>query len=47
MIKVLVVDDYQEHIDTLVSTLNIYGCEARGVSSGAEGLAISREWQPN
>ena len=47
MIKVLVVDDYQEHIDTLVNTLNIYGCEARGVSSGAAGLEIAREWQPN
>ncbi len=47
MIRVLVIDDYQEHIDTLVNTLNIYGCEARGVNSGAEGLKISREWHPH
>jgi CheY-like chemotaxis protein len=47
VIKVLVVDDYQEHIDTLVNTLNMYGCEARGCSSGAEGLRISQEWQPH
>lgn len=47
MIRVLVIDDYQEHIDTLVNTLNIYGCEARGVNSGAEGLKISLEWQPH
>ena len=47
MIKVLVVDDYQEHIDTLVNTLNMYGCEARGINSGAEGLTICTEWQPH
>jgi len=47
VIRVLVIDDYQEHIDTLVNTLNIYGCEARGVSSGAEGLTISRDWHPH
>ena len=47
MIRVLVIDDYQEHIDTLVNTLNIYGCEARGVSSGSQGLQICRDWQPH
>jgi CheY-like chemotaxis protein len=47
VVRVLVIDDYQEHIDTLVNTLNIYGCEARGVSSGTEGLKISREWLPH
>jgi CheY-like chemotaxis protein len=47
VIKVLVIDDYQEHIDTLVNTLNIYGCEAKGVSSASEGLNICREWHPH
>lgn len=47
MIRVLVIDDYQEHIDTLVNTLNIYGCEARGVGSGAEGLKLCLDWQPH
>jgi CheY-like chemotaxis protein len=47
VIRVLVVDDYQEHVDTLVSTLNMYGCEARGVTQGSEALAICDSWQPH
>lgn len=47
MIKVLVVDDYQEHIDTLVSTLNMYGAEAKGASSGDEALAVCETFQPD
>ena len=47
MIRVLVVDDYQEHVDTLVSTLNMYGCEAKGASRGAEGVAICNQWCPH
>ena len=47
MVRVLVIDDYQEHVDTLVSTLNMYGCEAKGASRGSEGLAIAESWQPH
>lgn len=47
MIRVLVVDDYQEHVDTLVNTLNMYGCEARGTSKATEGLVIADSWQPH
>lgn len=47
MLKVLVVDDYQEHVDTLVSTLNMYGCEARGASKGREGLETVENWSPH
>lgn len=47
MIKVLVVDDYQEHVDTLVSTLNVYGCEARGAATPDEGLILCDSWQPH
>jgi len=42
-----VVDDYQEHVDTLVSTLNMYGCEARGATLGSEALLICESWQPH
>ena len=47
MIKALVIDDYQEHVDTLVNTLNMYGCEARGVSQGQEGLDLCQTWGPH
>mgnify|MGYP001614136901 FL=1 len=47
MIRALVIDDYQEHVDTLVNTLNMYGCEARGASSGSEGLVLCETWQPH
>ncbi|HEY3321538.1 MAG TPA: response regulator [Planctomycetota bacterium] len=47
MIRALVVDDYQEHVDTLVNTLNMYGCEARGASEGPEALMICETWQPH
>jgi len=47
VIRVLVVDDYQEHVDTLVSTLNMYGCDARGASRGPEALASCESWQPH
>jgi CheY-like chemotaxis protein len=47
MVKALVVDDYQEHVDTLVNTLNMYGCEARGASTGNEALALCRSWEPH
>ena len=46
MVKVLVIDDYQEHVDTLVNTLNMYGCDARGVNKGHEGLVLAQTWQP-
>ena len=47
MIRVLVVDDYQEHVDTLVNALNLYGCEARGATKASEALTIAREWEPH
>jgi CheY-like chemotaxis protein len=47
VVKVLVVDDYQEHVDTLVSTLNMYGCDARGAVRGTEGLEVCRKWAPD
>jgi CheY-like chemotaxis protein len=47
VIRVLVIDDYQEHVDTLVNTLNMYGCEARGASTAAEALLICESWQPH
>jgi len=47
VIRVLVVDDYQEHVDTLVNTLNMYGCEARGACKGSEALLISDSWAPH
>lgn len=47
MIKALVIDDYQEHVDTLVNTLNMYGCEARGATGGGEALALCESWQPH
>jgi CheY-like chemotaxis protein len=47
MVRVLVVDDYQEHVDTLVSTLNMYGCEARGADRAPQALDICAKWQPD
>ncbi len=46
-IKVLVVDDYKEHVDTLVNTLNMYGCEARGVEDFSSGLLAVEEFKPD
>lgn len=47
MVRVLVIDDYQEHVDTLVSTLNMYGCDARGSLTGHDALNIAAKWQPH
>ena len=47
MIKALVIDDYQEHVDTLVNTLSLYGVEARGASGGPEALDICESFQPH
>jgi CheY-like chemotaxis protein len=46
MVRVLVVDDYQEHVDTLVQTLNMYGCDARGANNGAQAMDIFMTWFP-
>lgn len=46
MTKVLIIDDYQEHLDTLSSTLQMYGCETKTASKGADALDIAREWAP-
>jgi len=47
VIRAIVIDDYQEHVDTLVNTLNMYGCDARGATQGAEALLICETWQPH
>ena len=47
MVRVLVVDDYREHVDTLVSTLSMYGCEAKGATRGSEGVALCESWGPH
>jgi CheY-like chemotaxis protein len=47
MIRVLVVDDYQEHIDTLVSTLGMYGSDARGAATIADGFKLAKSWAPH
>lgn len=46
-IRVLVVDDYSEHVQTLVSTLNMYGADAQGVESPSKALKICRSWRPH
>lgn len=45
-VRILVVEDYPEHLNTLVSTYNTYGAYARGAATGDEGLKIALEWQP-
>jgi CheY-like chemotaxis protein len=47
MIRVLVVDDYLDHVETLVSTLKMYGCDARGCDKGTVALEIARQWTPH
>jgi two-component system, chemotaxis family, sensor kinase Cph1 len=47
MTKVLVVDDYDEHIDTLVGTAKTYGADARGERDGTRAIAICESWQPH
>lgn len=47
IIRALVVDDYQEHVEILVNTLNMYGCEAAGCDSGAKALEICEETLPH
>lgn len=48
MVKVLVVDDYQEHIDTLVSTLNMYGSAAEGTKDATAALKkCTGDFPPN
>ena len=47
MLKVLVIDDFNEHLDTLTSTLRMYGCEVCGSTSGKDGLQIALKWRPN
>jgi CheY-like chemotaxis protein len=45
--KVLVIDQYPEHVDTLVHTLAMYGCLPRGTTDIIEGLADFRSWAPH
>lgn len=47
MMKVLVIDDYMEHVDTLVSTLNMYGQDARGASTYVEAESVLKDWKPD
>jgi CheY-like chemotaxis protein len=46
MLRVLVIDDYQEHIDTLVNTLNMYGCDAKGALTAQKGMDLFMTWFP-
>lgn len=46
--RVLVVDDYREHVDALVAGAQSYaGCQARGCFSGEDALIICDEWKPH
>jgi two-component system, chemotaxis family, sensor kinase Cph1 len=47
MVRALVVDDYAEHVETLVYTLNLYGCEARGCETAKEAWEICAAWSPH
>ena len=44
--RVLVVDDHVDCVDTLVLVLDCVGYSARGAYTGAEALAIAKEWSP-
>ncbi len=45
--KVLVIDDYQEHIDVLLAALEKDQCEARGAITPQNGLNIMIAWEPD
>ncbi len=47
MIRLLVVDDYEEHRDTIANTATMYGCEARSCDSGVKALEIAQTWLPH
>lgn len=46
--KCLMIDDFQEHIDTILQHLQMYDCgEVKGTTSAREGLEIISEWKPD
>lgn len=45
--KVLVIDQYPQHVDTLVHTLKMYNCHPRGTDDIIEGLSIYTSWSPH
>ena len=47
MIKVLVIEPFQEHHDTLISTLNMYGCEAKGANTIKKAFEKIKTFNPH
>lgn len=47
MMKVMVVDDYPDHVDTLVSAFSEAGCEVVGASRGSEALEVCKDFSPD
>lgn len=45
--KALIIDDYQEHVDTLVQTLIQYGIDARGAATAREAFVILETFEPD
>src|SRR5713226_5087451 len=45
--RVLVVDDHQDTVLTLVKLIEICGYEARMAADGFQALEIARDWQPH
>lgn len=47
MMRVLVVDDCEQHVAEMTTALRMYQMEAKGASNGPDALAVAREWSPH
>lgn len=45
--RILVIDDLPDLVETLVSVLELLGCEARGAGSGAEARSLLEAFTPD
>jgi CheY-like chemotaxis protein len=46
-LRILVVDDYPDAAASLTALLDLWGYEARAVTSGVEALEVVAGWQPD
>jgi DNA-binding response OmpR family regulator len=45
--RVLILDQFQDHLTTLVHTMSMYGCEVKGTTAADEALLLMSQWTPH
>lgn len=45
--RVLILDQFKDHLTTLVHTMSMYGCEVKGTTAADEALLLMSQWAPH